>query len=170
MNELMEKRGEPELFMRVCHNPTLTDEQIRGVFAYLVKAKRKKWAQEEIGLTPIREYKSEAYSQHINLNEQRKMSNAEQVSYQSMLRQCEKGLFADDTQDDVSDWIDAKSEQPIKGKMVWAACPNAVLCYHQTFLLYMDSDCQWRDNTGCLFSRKVNFWQYAEVPVFEGSC
>ena len=69
MNELMERRGKPQLFMRVCHNPTLTDEQIRGVFSYLVKAKRKKWAQEENGTTPIREYKSESYSQHINLNE-----------------------------------------------------------------------------------------------------
>lgn len=69
MNELMERRGKPELFMRVCHNPTLTDDQIRGVFSYLVKAKRKKWAQEENGTVPIREYKSESYSQHINLNE-----------------------------------------------------------------------------------------------------
>lgn len=69
MNELMERRGEPELFMRVCHNPTLTDDQIRGVFSYLVRAKRKKWAQEENGTMPNREYKSESYSQHINLNE-----------------------------------------------------------------------------------------------------
>ena len=69
MNELMERRGEPELFMRVCHNPTLTDEQIRCVFSYLVKAKRKQWAQEENGTAPIREYKSESYSQHINFNE-----------------------------------------------------------------------------------------------------
>lgn len=75
-----------------------------------------------------------------------------------------------ESKDDVSDWIDAKSEQPIKGKMVWAACPNAVLCAYQTFLLYLDSDGQWRDNTGCLFGRRVNFWQYAEVPFFEGSC
>jgi len=69
MNELMERRGGPELFMRVCHNPTLTDEQIRGVFSYLVKARRKKWQQDESGLTQIREYKSESYSQHINYNE-----------------------------------------------------------------------------------------------------
>lgn len=69
MNELMKRRGEPALFMRVCHNPTLTDDQIRGVFSYLVKAKRKKWAQEESCTMPIREYKSESYSQHINLNE-----------------------------------------------------------------------------------------------------
>ena len=69
MNELMERRGEPKLFMRVCHNPTLTDEQIRGVFSYMIKAKRKKWAHDESGTMLIREYKSESYSQHINLNE-----------------------------------------------------------------------------------------------------
>ena len=69
MNELMERRGEPKLFMRVCHNPTLSYEQIRGVFSYMIKAKRKKWAQDESGTMPIREYKSESYSQHINLNE-----------------------------------------------------------------------------------------------------
>ena len=65
----MERRGEPKLFMRVCHNPTLTDEQIRGVFSYMIKAKRKKWAHDESGTMLIREYKSESYSQHINLNE-----------------------------------------------------------------------------------------------------
>lgn len=67
-------------------------------------------------------------------------------------------------------WIDAKREAPITVQMVWAACPNAVLCAYQTFLLYLDSDGQWRDNTGCLFSRKVNFWQYADVPQCEGVC
>ena len=102
------------------------------------------------------------------------MSNAEFGAYQDMLRQCEESMFGGDVQDDVETpvhvWIDAKRESPIVAKMVWAACQNAVLCAHQTFLLYLDSDNQWRDNTGCLFSRKVNFWQYADVPVFEGSC
>lgn len=99
------------------------------------------------------------------------MSNAEQVSYQAMLRQCENGLFADNEQDDdISDWTDVKTYLPEFSRMVWAACPNVVLCAHQTFLLYLDSDGQWRDNTGCLFSRRVNFWQYADVPVYEGSC
>ena len=65
----MERRGEPKLFMRVCHNPTLSYEQIRGVFSYMIKAKRKKWAHDESGTMLIREYKSESYSQHINLNE-----------------------------------------------------------------------------------------------------
>ena len=69
INELMERRGEPVLFMRVCHNPTLTDDQIRGVFSYLMKAQRNQWMQEENGTTTLREYKSESYSQHINLNE-----------------------------------------------------------------------------------------------------
>jgi len=54
--------------------------------------------------------------------------------------------------------------------MVWAACPNAVLCSYQTFLLYLDSDGQWRDNRGYLFSGKVNFWQYADVPECNISC
>ncbi len=98
------------------------------------------------------------------------MSNAEQVSYQSMLRQCEKGLFADDTQDDVSDWIDAKSEQPIKGKMVWVAVPNAITCRHQVILCYMDSDEQWRDASGFLMFRRVSFWQYADVPECDVLC
>jgi len=70
----------------------------------------------------------------------------------------------------MSGWIDAKKELPKKGLMVWAASPNAVLCAYQTFLLYQDGDEQWRDNTGVLFFRKVRFWQYAEVPICEGSC
>lgn len=98
------------------------------------------------------------------------MSNAEQVSYQSMLRQCEKGLFADDTQDDLCDWTDIKSYLPDFGRMIWAAVPNVFTCAHQTFLLYLDSDGQWRDNSGVYFGRTVNFWQYADVPECNISC
>ena len=100
------------------------------------------------------------------------MSNAEFGAYQDMLRQCEESMFGSDVQDDddISDWTDVKSCPPDFGKMVWAACPNVVLCAHQTFLLYLDSDGQWRDNTGCLFSRKVIFWQYADVPECNVSC
>ena len=75
-----------------------------------------------------------------------------------------------ESKDDVSDWTDVKTYLPEFSRMVWAAVPNVIICAHQTFLLYLDSDGQWRDNTGCLFSRRVNFWQYAEVPFFEGSC
>ena len=97
------------------------------------------------------------------------MSNAEFGAYQDMLRQCEESMFGD-VQDDVSDWTDVKTYLPEFSRMVWAAVPNPFLCAYQTFLLYLDSDGQWRDNTGCLFSRKVNFWQYADVPTFKGSC
>ena len=96
--------------------------------------------------------------------------NTEQVVHNNMLREIEGMSYGGDVQDDVSDWTDVNTYLPEFSRMVWAACPNAVLCYHQTFLLYLDSDGQWRDNTGCLFSRRVNFWQYAEVPFFEGSC
>lgn len=75
-----------------------------------------------------------------------------------------------ESKDDVSDWTDVKTYLPEFSRMVWAACPNAVLCAHQTFLLYMDSDGQWRDNRGYLFSGKVNFWQYADVPECNISC
>ena len=75
-----------------------------------------------------------------------------------------------ESKDDVSDWTDVKTYLPEFSRMVWAAVPNVIICAHQTFLLYLDSDGQWRDNTGCLFGRRVNFWQYADVPVFEGSC
>ncbi len=98
------------------------------------------------------------------------MSNAEFGAYQDMLRDCENGLFGGDVQDDDEQWHDVKRQLPPTSHMVWAACPNAVLCYHQTFLLYMDSDCQWRDNRGYLFSGKVNFWQYADVPECNVSC
>ena len=98
------------------------------------------------------------------------MSNAEQVAYQNMLRECENSMFGGDVQDDVSDWTDVNTYLPEFSRMVWAACPNAVLCAHQTFLLYLDSDNQWRDNTGCLFARKVAFWQYADVPECNISC
>lgn len=96
--------------------------------------------------------------------------NAEQVAHNNMLREIEVFSYGGDVQDDVSDWTDVKTYLPEFSRMVWAACPNAVLCAHQTFLLYLDSDGQWRDNRGYLFSGKVNFWQYADVPVFEGSC
>jgi len=96
--------------------------------------------------------------------------NTEQVVHNNMLREIEGMSYGGDVQDDVSDWTDVNTYLPEFSRMVWAACPNAVLCYHQTFLLYMDSDCQWRDNTGRLFSRKVNFWQYADVPECNISC
>jgi len=98
------------------------------------------------------------------------MSNAEQVAHNNMLREIEGLSYGGDVQDDVSDWTDVKTYLPEFSRMVWAACPNAVLCAYQTFLLYLDSDGQWRDNTGCLFSRKVNFWQYADVPECNISC
>ena len=75
-----------------------------------------------------------------------------------------------ESKDDVSDWTDVKTYLPEFSRMVWAAVPNVIICAHQTFLLYLDSDGQWRDNTGCLFSRRVNFWQYADVPECNISC
>ena len=96
--------------------------------------------------------------------------NAEQVAHNNMLREIEGLSYGGDVQDDVSDWTDVKTYLPEFSRMVWAAVPNVIICAHQTFLLYLDSDGQWRDNTGCLFGRRVNFWQYAEVPFFEGSC
>ena len=96
--------------------------------------------------------------------------NTEQVVHNNMLREIEGMSYGGDVQDDVSDWTDVNTYLPEFSRMVWAACPNAVLCYHQTFLLYMDSDGQWRDNRGYLFSGKVNFWQYADVPECDISC
>ena len=96
--------------------------------------------------------------------------NAEQVAYNNMLREIEGLSYGGDVQDDVSDWTDVKSYPPEFSRMVWAAVPNVIICAHQTFLLYLDSDGQWRDNTGCLFSRRVNFWQYADVPECNISC
>ena len=78
--------------------------------------------------------------------------------------------FQDESKDDVSDWTDVKTYLPEFSRMVWAAIPNVIICAHQTFLLYLDSDGQWRDAGGVLMYRKVAYWQYAEVPVFEGSC
>ena len=102
------------------------------------------------------------------------MSNAEFGAYQDMLRQCEESMFGgdvhDESKDDVSDWTDVKTYLPEFSRMIWAACPNAVLCAYQTFLLYLDSDGQWRDNTGRLFARKVAFWQYADVPECDVLC
>ena len=96
--------------------------------------------------------------------------NAEQVAHNNMLREIEGLSYGGDVQDDVSDWTDVKSYPPEFSRMVWAAVPNVIICAHQTFLLYLDSDGQWRDNTGCLFSRRVNFWQYADVPECEVLC
>ena len=92
--------------------------------------------------------------------------NAEQVAHNNMLREIEGLSYGGD----VSDWTDVKSYPPEFSRMVWAAVPNVIICAHQTFLLYLDSDGQWRDNTGCLFSRRVNFWQYADVPECNISC
>ena len=92
--------------------------------------------------------------------------NAEQVAHNNMLREIEVFSYGGDVQD----WTDVKTYLPEFSRMVWAACPNAVLCAHQTFLLYMDSDGQWRDNRGYWFSGKVNFWQYADVPECNISC
>jgi hypothetical protein len=97
--------------------------------------------------------------------------NVEQVAYNNMLREIEGLSYGGDVQDDdVSDWTDVKTYLPEFSRMVWAAVPNVIICAHQTFLLYLDSDGQWRDNTGCLFGRRVNFWQYADVPECDISC
>ena len=98
------------------------------------------------------------------------MSNAEFGAYQDMLRQCEESMFGGDVQDDDEQWHDVKRLLPPTSHMIWAAVPNVIICAHQTFLLYLDSDGQWRDNTGCLFGRRVNFWQYADVPECNISC
>mgnify|MGYP007031182155 FL=1 len=70
----------------------------------------------------------------------------------------------------MTEWIDVKKEEPKANKPVWAASPNVVKCAYDTFLLHTDKDGQWRDNRGYLFSGKVNFWQYADVPQCEGVC
>ena len=75
-----------------------------------------------------------------------------------------------ESKDDVSDWTDVKTYLPEFSRMVWAAVPNVIICAHQTFLLYLDSDGQWRDCTGLLLGRRVNFWQYADVPECNISC
>ena len=101
------------------------------------------------------------------------MNNAEQVAYQSMLRDCENSMFGDDVQEDdfaIPEWIDAKRESPIVAKMVWVAVPNVITCRHQVLLCYMDSDEKWRDAGGVLMFRKVSFWQYADVPECDVLC
>ena len=102
------------------------------------------------------------------------MNNAEQVAYQSMLRDCENSMFGGDVQDDVETpvhvWIDAKRQSPTVAKMVWVAVPNAITCRYQTLLCYMDSDDKWRDASGILMFRRVSFWQYADVPVCDVLC
>ena len=67
-------------------------------------------------------------------------------------------------------WIDAKRESPIVAQMAWVAVPNVITCRHQVILCYMDSDEQWRDAGGVLMFRRVNFWQYADVPECEVLC
>ena len=98
------------------------------------------------------------------------MSNSQQLAYNNMLRDIEGLSYGGDVQDDAAQWHDVKRLLPPTSHMVWAACPNVVLCAYQTFLLYLDSDGQWRDNTGRLFARKVAFWQYADVPECNISC
>ena len=101
------------------------------------------------------------------------MNNAEQVAYQNMLRECENSMFGGDVQEDdfaIPEWIDAKRQSPTVAKMVWVAVPNAITCRHQTLLCYMDSDEQWRDASGVLMFRRVNFWQYADVPECDVLC
>jgi len=102
------------------------------------------------------------------------MSNAEQVAYQNMLRECENSMFSGDVQDDVETpmhvWVDAKRKSPTVAKMVWVAVPNVITCRHQVILCYMDSDDQWRDASGVLMFRRVNFWQYADVPECDVLC
>ena len=103
------------------------------------------------------------------------MSNAEQVAYQNMLRECENSMFGGDVQDnkevDGNDgWINVKDELPLSPKLVWVAVPNVVTCRHQVILCYMDSDEQWRDASGILMFRRVSFWQYADVPECDALC
>ncbi len=103
------------------------------------------------------------------------MNNAEQVAYQSMLRDCENSMFGGDVQDDKEvdgndGWINVKDELPLSPKLVWVAVPNVVTCRHQVILCYMDSDEQWRDASGMLMFRRVSFWQYADVPECDVLC
>lgn len=101
------------------------------------------------------------------------MENSEQVAYQEMLRDCENRLFGGDVQDDTETthtWYDAKKELPPANEMCWVAVPCVVLCTHKTFLLYLDSDGRWRDNSGVFFGRTVNFWKYADVPECNIPC
>jgi len=102
------------------------------------------------------------------------MSNAEQVAYQNMLRECENSMFSGDLHDDVETpvhvWVDAKRQSPTVAKMVWVAVPNAITCRYQTLLCYMDSDDKWRDASGILMFRRVSFWQYADVPECDVLC
>jgi len=105
------------------------------------------------------------------------MSNAEQVAHNNMLRDCENSMFGGDVQGDekvdVNDgWINVKDELPPSPMLVWAACPNSYLCGYQTFLFYVDSDGQWRDQFGVLMFRKVSFWKdiVFGVPVYDGVC
>ena len=98
------------------------------------------------------------------------MINSEQVAHNNMLREIEGLSYGGDVQDDVSDWTNIKTYLPEFSRMVWAAVPNPFLCAYQTFLLYIDSDGQWRDNSGKFFGRTVNFGQYADVPECNISC
>lgn len=112
--------------------------------------------------------------------------NTEQVAHNNMLREIEGLSYCGDVQDDkevdvddvddvddVNDgWINVKDELPLSPKLVWAACPNSYLCGYQTFLFYVDSDGEWRDQFGVLMFRKVSFWRdiVFGVPVYDGVC
>ena len=105
------------------------------------------------------------------------MSNAEQVAHSNMLREIECLSYCGDVQDDKEvdgndGWINVKDELPLSPKLVWVACPNSYLCGYQTFLFYVDSDGEWRDQFGVLMFRKVSFWRdiVFGVPVYDGVC
>ena len=103
------------------------------------------------------------------------MSNTEQVAHSNMLREIECLSYCGDVQDDKEvdgndGWINVKDELPLSPKLVWVAVPNVVTCRHQVILCYMDSDDKWRDASGILMFRRVNFWQYADVPECNISC
>ena len=103
------------------------------------------------------------------------MSNTEQVAHSNMLREIECLSYCGDVQDDKEvdgndGWINVKDELPLSPKLVWVAVPNVVTCRHQVILCYMDSDEQWRDASGVLMFRRVNFWQYADVPACDVLC
>ena len=103
------------------------------------------------------------------------MSNTEQVAHSNMLREIECLSYCGDVQDDKEvdgndGWINVKDELPLSPKLVWVAVPNVITCRHQVILCYMDSDEQWRDASGVLMFRRVNFWQYADVPECDVLC
>ncbi len=98
--------------------------------------------------------------------------NTEQVVHNNMLREIEVFSYGGDVQDDAEQWLDVKRQLPPTSHMVWVACPNSYLCGYQTFLFYVDSDGEWRDQFGVLMFRKVSFWRdiVFGVPVYDGVC